>query len=257
MRKTAILAASVMGMLSAATWAASGAVSSASAPASDAASKPAAAAQGVRARAAGSAKAKDGPTIALIRLSGEVLESPPRLLLFPEESLTLQQWLERFAQARNDKSIDAVALDIDGPGVSRAHAEELADAVARLNAVKPVYAFLTSPGSADYRVAMLGFQAGFPYLTGLPPELNTPRLDSPRARVPGGSIGIAGGQAGIYPRASPGGWRIIGWTPLVLWNPSRAQPSLLEPGDRVRFVPVSRSEVGRDGRTVAGGATRG
>lgn len=111
--------------------------------------------------------------------------------------------------------------------------------------------------SVEYRVAMLGFQAGFPYLTGLLPQLSTPRLDSPRSRVPGGSVGIAGGQTGVYPRTSPGAWRIIGWTPLTLWDPSRAQPSLLGPGDSVRFVPVGRPEVGRRDHSSGGGGSLG
>ncbi|HEY3315812.1 MAG TPA: 5-oxoprolinase subunit PxpB [Bacillota bacterium] len=111
---------------------------------------------------------------------------------------------------------------------------------------------------ADYSVAMLGFQAGFPYLAGLPPELNVPRLASPRTTVPAGAVGIAGGQTGIYSSTSPGGWRIIGWTPLVLWDPGRDRPSLLEPGDRVRFCPVESVAASAQGRKAdrAGGEPR-
>lgn len=89
-----------------------------------------------------------------------------------------------------------------------------------------------------YTVAMLGFAPGFPYLLGLDAGLALPRLATPRTRVPAGSVGIGGAQTGIYPRESPGGWRLIGRTPLRLFDPARERPSLLAPGDRVRFVAI-------------------
>ncbi len=89
-----------------------------------------------------------------------------------------------------------------------------------------------------YTVAMIGFAPGFPYLSGLDPALALPRLATPRTRVPAGSVGIGGAQTGVYPRESPGGWRLIGRTPLRLFDPLRATPSLLAPGDRVRFVAI-------------------
>lgn len=92
--------------------------------------------------------------------------------------------------------------------------------------------------AGDYTVAMIGFAPGFPYLLGLDPDLALPRLATPRTSVPAGSVGIGGAQTGIYPRESPGGWRLIGRTPLVLFDPSRDPPALLAPGDRVRFVAV-------------------
>lgn len=92
--------------------------------------------------------------------------------------------------------------------------------------------------AGDYRVAMIGFAPGFPYLSGLDPSLALPRLATPRARVAAGSIAIGGAQTGIYPRESPGGWRLLGRTPLTLFDPARQPPALLRPGDRVRFVPV-------------------
>lgn len=91
----------------------------------------------------------------------------------------------------------------------------------------------------EYTVAMLGFAPGFPYLIGLDPTLAMPRLETPRTRVAAGSVGIGGAQTGIYPRPGPGGWRIIGATSAVLFDPLRTSPSLLLPGDRVRFLPVS------------------
>lgn len=89
-----------------------------------------------------------------------------------------------------------------------------------------------------YRVYMLGFIPGFAYLGVVDPAIAAPRRQVPRERVPAGSVGIAGGQTGIYPIASPGGWQLIGRTDVTLFDPSRATPSLLAPGDLVRFVPV-------------------
>jgi len=89
-----------------------------------------------------------------------------------------------------------------------------------------------------YTVAMLGFAPGFAYLLGLPEALATPRLATPRLRVPPGSVGIAGAQTGVYALATPGGWRIIGRTDRVLFDPGRAEPFALRAGDRVRFVPL-------------------
>ncbi|EMD9248375.1 5-oxoprolinase subunit PxpB [Cronobacter dublinensis] len=89
----------------------------------------------------------------------------------------------------------------------------------------------------DYVVYFIGFQPGFPYLGGLAPELATPRRTEPRLSVPAGSVGIGGSQTGIYPLPTPGGWQIIGHTPLALFNPQKNPPGLLAPGDTVRFVP--------------------
>jgi KipI family sensor histidine kinase inhibitor len=92
--------------------------------------------------------------------------------------------------------------------------------------------------SADYRVAMLGFAPGFPYLLGLDPQLVVPRRADPRQRVPAGSVAIGGSQTGIYPDALPGGWQLIGRTPWRLFDVTADQPSLLAAGDRVRFRAI-------------------
>lgn len=91
---------------------------------------------------------------------------------------------------------------------------------------------------ADYPVYMMGFTPGFPYLGGLPERLFTPRLETPRTAIPAGSVGIAESQTGVYPVESPGGWRIVGRTPLRLFDARREPPSLVSAGDRVRFVPL-------------------
>jgi inhibitor of KinA len=95
---------------------------------------------------------------------------------------------------------------------------------------------------ADYLVHAIGFTPGFPYLGGLPAALHTPRRDTPRARVLPGSVGIGGGQTGVYAVASPGGWQIIGRTPLRLFRPENQPAALLKPGDRVRFRQISAGE---------------
>ena len=88
----------------------------------------------------------------------------------------------------------------------------------------------------EFRVAFCGFVPGFAYLTGLPSELAVPRLETPRPRVPAGSVALADAYAGIYPTASPGGWRLVGRTDVVLFDPPRDPPALLYPGTRVRFI---------------------
>ena len=93
--------------------------------------------------------------------------------------------------------------------------------------------------TADYTVVMIGFAPGFPYLEGMPVELATPRLPAPRERVPAGSVGIAGVQTGIYPLATPGGWRIIGRTEVRLFDVHADPPTLLRAGDRVRLIEVT------------------
>ena len=104
-----------------------------------------------------------------------------------------------------------------------------------------IEALIEHHSAAIYTVAMIGFAPGFPYLLGLPESLALPRLATPRTRVPAGSVAIGGSQAGIYPRESPGGWRLIGRTPLRLFDPNRAAPSLLVPGDKVKFCRIDHA----------------
>jgi KipI family sensor histidine kinase inhibitor len=109
------------------------------------------------------------------------------------------------------------------------------DGVARLWDMTRAEVVATHTGT-DFVVAFCGFAPGFPYCTGLPERLAVPRLDSPRPRVPAGSVGLAGPFTGVYPSASPGGWRLIGRTDLSLWEADRDPPATLAPGTRVRFV---------------------
>ena len=98
--------------------------------------------------------------------------------------------------------------------------------------------------AAVYEVYFVGFSTCFPYLGGLPAELATPRLSAPRKNVPEGSVAIGGQQAGVYPLASPGGWRLIGRTRLRLFDPQAVPPPLLRMGDRIRFVPEAQATGG-------------
>ncbi len=100
--------------------------------------------------------------------------------------------------------------------------------------------------STDYLVYMMGFSPGFAYLGGLDERLATPRLQSPRTEIPAGAVGIAETQTGVYPVASPGGWQLIGRTPLNLFDPMRERPVLLSAGDYVRFVPIDSPELYED-----------
>ena len=93
-----------------------------------------------------------------------------------------------------------------------------------------------------YRVYMLGFSPGFPYLGSVPAPLAMPRLATPRTRVPAGSVGIADSQTGVYPTSTPGGWRLIGRTPVALYRQNSSTPFLLSPGDLVRFKPIGPQE---------------
>lgn len=117
-----------------------------------------------------------------------------------------------------------------------AHAPDIAD-VARLTGLAEQQVVAHHSG-AEYTVRFLGFMPGFAYLSGLPKAIEAPRLDAPRTRVPAGSVGIAGDRTGIYPLDVPGGWRLIGRTPLKMFDPGRDPPALLRAGDRVRFIPI-------------------
>ena len=115
------------------------------------------------------------------------------------------------------------------------------DYVAEYNNLTPEEV-IDKHSSIGYRVYMLGFTPGFPYLGGLPEQLATPRHKDPRGKILAGSVGIAGGQTGIYPITSPGGWRIIGRTPYDLFKPDSDEPFLFQQGDLVKFKKIDSNE---------------
>lgn len=106
----------------------------------------------------------------------------------------------------------------------------------------------------EYLIYMLGFTPGFPYLGGMSDEIATPRLKSPRVKIPGGSVGIAGSQTGIYPIDSPGGWQLIGKTPLKLYDSARETPILLQAGQFIKFYPITREEYDEIAAKVENGS---
>lgn len=106
----------------------------------------------------------------------------------------------------------------------------------------------------DYLIYMLGFLPGFSYLGGLDERIHTPRLDNPRKAIPAGSVGIGGSQTGIYPLESPGGWQLLGRTPVKTYDPERSQPILFDAGDYIRFVPIDEATYQKIEQAVAEGS---
>jgi KipI family sensor histidine kinase inhibitor len=150
----------------------------------------------------------------------------------PEHAGTLDELAARLPELELPP---AEALAGDPVEVPVVYDGEDLDEVARLTGLEPaeVVRRHTAP---EYTVAFLGFSPGFPYLVGLDPALTVPRRDTPRTSIPAGSVGLAGDQTGIYPTASPGGWRLIGRTEVTLFDPGRDPPALLAPGGRLRFT---------------------
>lgn len=161
----------------------------------------------------------------------------PAAKLYPllEDACARAQQIPRAASARVE--LPVLYGGFCGPdlGFVAAHAGMSEEEVVRIHS------------GTDYLIYMLGFTPGFPYLGGMDGRIAAPRLETPRVKIPGGSVGIAGDQTGVYPIASPGGWRIIGRTPLRLFDPGRMQPFLLSAGQTVRFVPIGEAEYRRLG----------
>jgi KipI family sensor histidine kinase inhibitor len=147
------------------------------------------------------------------------------------------------------QKLDAsAAMDSGGSGRRRRvpvvyggeHGPDLEDVAARLG-LQPGQV-IQQHTQAEHVVQLIGFAPGFPYIGGLPAALALPRRESPRERVPVGSVAIAGRQTGIYPTSTPGGWHLVGRTPIVLFDAERQPPAYFAPGDRVRFVPIAESD---------------
>ena len=159
------------------------------------------------------------------------------------DATALETELRQAALALPDRATDEGALiDVDvryggefGP--------DLADVAAFAQATEEEVIALH--GATTYRVYVVGFVPGFPYMASVHPRLALPRRATPRTRVPAGSVAIAAGQTGIYPIETPGGWHLIGRTKVKPYDDSRAEPFLFQPGDRVRFHAVNRLEFDR------------
>src|SRR5205809_390710 len=156
---------------------------------------------------------------------------------FDEFRRTIERALEREVNMAPSRATAAIEVPV-------CYEDEFAfdlEEVARHAALSPDE-IIRRHAEASYLVSCVGSTPGFPYLSGLPPELATPRRASPRKEIPAGAVAIGGAQTGIYPRKSPGGWNIIGRTPLRLFDVERNPPALFQAGDRVRFRKISRQE---------------
>jgi KipI family sensor histidine kinase inhibitor len=161
---------------------------------------------------------------------------------------------ERIGQSARTRLPKARCLDIPCCYSDPELGCELEAAAARLG-LEP-RSLVQMHSSAEYLVYFVGFAPGQPYLTGLPQRLAIPRLQTPRTKTPAGSVGIGGDQCCIYSVESPGGFWILGRTPLALYDPQADEPTLLRPGDRLRFRAIERDEFDRIARAVAQGACR-
>jgi KipI family sensor histidine kinase inhibitor len=163
-----------------------------------------------------------------------LIDFDPRLRSHAEIEALVHERMDSAPERVSDPSrLVEIPVRYDGP--------DLEDVARHVNLTPEQVIALHS--SAEYEVAFVGFSTCFPYLIGLPPVLATPRLTAPRKHVPAGSIAIGGAQAGVYPLASPGGWRLIGRTPLRLFDPQGEPPALLRMGDRVRFLRVGEVQI--------------
>jgi KipI family sensor histidine kinase inhibitor len=153
-------------------------------------------------------------------------------------------WLEeelRTAAAEPPSPADAMGAMVDIPVCYGGDlGPDLADVAAYAQCTDEEVVRMHS--GATYRVYVVGFVPGFPYMAAVDPRIALPRRPSPRTKVPAGSVAIAAGQTGIYPSETPGGWHLIGRTPVKPYDPLRSEPFLLMPGDQVRFHAISRSE---------------
>lgn len=157
------------------------------------------------------------------------------LVSFRPAAVTADELVRRIGQRRLDARETRVDKRIEIP--VRYDGEDIAE-VAGLLGIAPEEVVRRHTGS-DYTVAFTGFAPGFAYLSGGDPSLDVPRRQVPRTRIPAGAVGLAGRFSGVYPQASPGGWQILGITEAPMWDLSRAQPALLQPGDTVRFVDAT------------------
>lgn len=147
----------------------------------------------------------------------------------------VRQMAQRDLSQRAERSSTLVEIPVHYNG------EDLAE-VAQILGITVDEVVQRHTGS-EYTVAFTGFAPGFAYLSGGHPSLNVPRRSTPRTRLPAGSVGLAGTFSGVYPQASPGGWQIIGTTPVAMWDITRAQPALLQPGYRVHFVDIATKNI--------------
>ena len=160
----------------------------------------------------------------------DVVPAARTVLVIHDGSLVADQLVTPVGRVREASSKTPVVLDVVYDGADLAEVAQSCGLT--------VEAVIELHSSAHYTVAFCGFIPGFAYLVGLPEILHLPRRSTPRTRVPAGSVAIAAEFAGVYPRESPGGWRLLGRTAATLWDDARMPPALLAPGTPVRFRPA-------------------
>lgn len=195
------------------------------------------------------------------RLQGQIREMIPAfcslLILYDPSQISsrrLQRQVEKALRSLSSESSALRRVHYIPVCYGGAYGEDL-DSVAAHSGLSPEEVVQLHCGR-EYRIYMLGFLPGFAYLGGLDDRLFCPRLDTPRTRIPAGSVGIGGQQTGIYPLDSPGGWRLIGRTPLRPYDPSRTPQFLYQMGDFIRFCPVDEAEYRRIEAGVQNGTYR-
>jgi KipI family sensor histidine kinase inhibitor len=181
---------------------------------------------------------------AAVRVARALTRLPELVDVVPGHRTVLVTWADSAGPPGELETIVVRALGA-GPAAERGRSVEIpvvydgpdVQGVAELTGLSPDEVVERHAGG-EYVVAFLGFAPGFAYLLGGDERLHVPRLPRPRKRVPAGSVAVAGPYSGVYPRESPGGWRLLGRTEVVLFDPARPRPALLACGDQVRFVPA-------------------
>jgi inhibitor of KinA len=174
----------------------------------------------------------------------EVIPTYRSILIFYDPFITNSEKIEKKILEREDKLADRDIPSRETIEIPVAYGEEFGpdlEFVAQHNNLTPEQV-IEIHTSVSYLIYMLGFTPGFPFLGGLSERLFTPRLENPRHLVPAGSVGIANNQTGVYPIDSPGGWRLIGRTPVKLYDPKRSPPILLKAGNQLRFKGISKKQ---------------
>lgn len=195
----------------------------------------------------------DAPTFRAIRSLAQKLEasSPAGMIEFVPAFTTVTVYYDplRTSEAELRSSLSELATTLDSTAEPAPRVVEIPvcyggefgpdlELVAEQAGLTPSE-IIWIHAEGEYLVHMIGFAPGFPYLGGMSPRIAAPRRGSPRLKVPAGSVGIAGDQTGIYPLETPGGWQLIGRTPLALFRPKQDPPTLLQAGDIVRFRPIT------------------